>query len=392
MPQEYSSNESSSSSFCRSLSDEESEDCCGKALGGISLEDTLSLTCDQSSISSSSIVESTIDENSDTEADIYHSPHLLRRRLLPLAPSPIANSEPDSPIHRKPFEDKTLLKQRPTTRIIWFTLFLVVFFLGSPTNYRTVVETLKESTMNEETRQWRRFFRRRAPKILQKLPSKSSNLEYTIRIRGHRVDLVTQSLDFHSGCPSVKEVQVEWNGSQSSNVPPSLMNHRSGKVKPVEKPSTPAVLLLDEDLILPCEEIERAFQEWRLDPSRLVGFYPFHHHSTLDSSTSEFQLRPVSRGGTYSMVSDRAVFVHNLILRSIPTPPKECQHLGMSIIVSSITSKPPVAVLSHPKTFQQSKRRDKEISSQSCQQWVDSLGTAQLPDQIATIVGSQKQL
>jgi hypothetical protein len=123
-------------------------------------------------------------------------------------------------------------------------------------DYRTVVETLRDRTLTEETREWRRFFRRRAPKILNKLPSKSFSLEYTIRIRGHRVDLVTQSLDFHSNCPSVKDVQVEWTG-MSGELPPSLIGHKSGKVKALGKPSTPAVLLLDEDLILSCHEIER---------------------------------------------------------------------------------------------------------------------------------------
>jgi hypothetical protein len=94
------------------------------------------------------------------------------------------------------------------------------------------------------------------------------------------------------------------------------------------------------------------------------------------------------------MVSDGAVFVHSLILRSIPTPPQVCQHLGMSIVVSSITSKPPVAVLSNPQTFQQSKRKYQQISHQeslACQQWMQSVGEAHLPDQIATIVGNQQR-
>lgn len=139
-----------------------------------------------------------------------------------------------------------------------------------------------------------------------------------------------------------------------------------------------------------------AFREWRVDPTRLVGFYPFHHTADVDAneaSSPEFQLRPVSRGGTYSMVSDRAVFVHNLILRSIPSSPRECEHLGMSIIASAITSKPPVAVLSNPQTFQQSKRKAKQMpyhESQACRQWIESLGMVHLPDQIATIVGNQK--
>lgn len=266
-----SSDQSSTSSFHRSLSDEES-DCCGKTGSG-SVSDTLSLTCDESmtsSLSSSSIVDNTIDESSDSELiDIYQSPHLLRRRLLPLAPSPIINAGLNSPIHRKPFDERTLWKKHPTTRILWFTLALTTYFLAAAVDYRSVIENLQEHSLSKESREWRRFFRRRAPKILHKLPSRSSSLEFTIRIRGHRVDLVTQSLDFHAQCPSVKDVQVEWTDKSTSEVPASLLRHKSGKVKPLGKPSTPAVLLVDEDLILTCQEIERGKFQGR--PSSWFG-------------------------------------------------------------------------------------------------------------------------
>ena len=259
MSQDCPSDESSASLFRRSFSDEEeSDDCWGKSGG--SLEDTLSLTCDESltsSISSTSIIYNTIDEeSSDSEIDSYQSPHILRRRLLPLAPSPITNRSPDNPIHRKPFEDRTLWKMRPTARFLWCTLAFVTYFLSVSSDYRSVFESLQDRTLTKEAREWRRFFRRRAPKILKKLPSKSYNLEYTIRIRGHRVDLITQSLDFHAQCPSVKDVQIEWTDN-SSQLPASILTHKSGKVKSFGKPSTPAILLLDEDLILTCQEIER---------------------------------------------------------------------------------------------------------------------------------------
>ena len=124
------------------------------------------------------------------------------------------------------------------------------------TNYRTLLETLQDHTLTEEAREWRRFFRRRAPKVLQRISTKSPGHEYTIRIRGHRVDLMMQSLDFHSQCPSVKDVQIEWT-DDASQIPPSIATHKSGKVNALGKPSTQAILLLDEDLILPCHDIER---------------------------------------------------------------------------------------------------------------------------------------
>lgn len=249
------------SSIHRSLSEEDS-DCCGKS--GSSLEDTVSLTCDESqsltsSISSSSMVDNTIDEeNSDSEIETYRSPLLLRKRLMPLPPSPIINAGPNTTILRKRSERKALWTRRPQTiRMLWFTLALTAYFLGLSTNYRSaLVETLRDHTLGKEAREWRRFFRRRAPKIMQKVSSKAPSHEYTIRIRGHRVDLVTQSLDFHAQCPSVKDVQIEWTDA-STKLPTSLSTHRSGKINTLGKPHTQAVLLLDEDLILPCQDIER---------------------------------------------------------------------------------------------------------------------------------------
>ena len=96
------------------------------------------------------------------------------------------------------------------------------------------------------------------------------------------------------------------------------------------------------------------------------------------------------------MVSDRAVFVHNGILRSLPRLKQECQRLEMSIVVSSITAKPPVAVVSNPQAFQHHKGKDGQpkIRNQdrvACQRWIESLGSTQLPNQIASIVGSSQR-
>ena len=138
-----------------------------------------------------------------------------------------------------------------------------------------------------------------------------------------------------------------------------------------------------------------AFQEWRLDPSRLVGFYPFHHQATAGPESDEtFRLRQVSLGqGAYSMLSDRAVFVHNSYLRNFPAIPDKCQRLGLSIAVSSVTSKPPVAVMSNPQTTRQPDRQSAMLSraaSEQCQEWMETIGKPKLTDQVATIIGHQR--
>ncbi|XP_054785479.1 glucosamine inositolphosphorylceramide transferase 1-like [Prosopis cineraria] len=89
----------------------------------------------------------------------------------------------------------------------------------------------------------------------------------------------------YSRCSSVREIVVVWN----KGVPPKLsdldsavplrirveernsLNNRF-KVDPLIK--TRAVLELDDDIMMTCDDVERGFNVWRQHPDRIVGFYP----------------------------------------------------------------------------------------------------------------------
>jgi hypothetical protein len=424
--QSSSSSDSGNRSFPDTLSrdDDDSDNCFGKHGPSNSLEDTLSLTCDESissNMSSSTSVGSNLDDSLDTGIiDVYQSPRSFRRRVLPLLNFPIAEKKTNNkiPIHL------SVLKKRPSTRFFWFLCTLVFHVLVTAIDYKWVLESIRDTGLSEDTIQWRRFFERRAPKILRKISEKSTGRFYTVRIKGRRLDLVMQSLDYHAHCPSVKDVQVEWTDPTSNLPPKSVLNHKSGKVHESGKSSTSAILLLDEDIIIGCDDIERgeslgsivcaafatmsianffrnplAFSSWREDPTRLVGFLPFQHSGdgeenikSLPAGSPEFHLRSVSSGkGSYSMVSDKAVFIHNAILRSLPSLPTGCDHLSVSAIVSFMTSKPPVAVVSKPLAIRYSTLIPSASEDRQCWQWVDSLGGIKLPRQQASIVGHQKR-
>lgn len=51
-------------------------------------------------------------------------------------------------------------------------------------------------------------------------------------------------------------------------------NSMNNRYKPDPEIRHRAVLSLDDDLLLPCADLERAFALWRLDPARLVGYFP----------------------------------------------------------------------------------------------------------------------
>ncbi|KAF3669166.1 Glycosyltransferase family protein 64 protein C5 [Capsicum annuum] len=89
----------------------------------------------------------------------------------------------------------------------------------------------------------------------------------------------------YSKCSSVREIVVVWNKGQppelselDSAVPVRIrveeqnsLNNRF-KVDPLIK--TRAVLELDDDIMMPCDDVERGFKVWREHPERIVGFYP----------------------------------------------------------------------------------------------------------------------
>ena len=38
------------------------------------------------------------------------------------------------------------------------------------------------------------------------------------------------------------------------------------------------MLSLDDDIMLPCSDLEHAFAVWRADPAKMVGFFPRYIH------------------------------------------------------------------------------------------------------------------
>ena len=89
----------------------------------------------------------------------------------------------------------------------------------------------------------------------------------------------------YSRCSSVREIVVVWNKGTppdvrdfDSAVPVRIrveernsLNNRF-KVDPLVQ--TRAVLELDDDIMMTCDDVERGFKVWRQSPDRIVGFYP----------------------------------------------------------------------------------------------------------------------
>ncbi|XP_010543592.1 PREDICTED: glycosyltransferase family protein 64 protein C5 isoform X2 [Tarenaya hassleriana] len=120
----------------------------------------------------------------------------------------------------------------------------------------------------------------------------------------------------YSRCASVKEILVIWNkGSPpkltdlDSAVPVRIrvekrnsLNNRF-EIDPLIK--TRSVLELDDDIMMPCDDIEKGFRVWREYPDRLVGFYPRLIDETMKYRGEKFAR---SRNG-YNVILTGAVFM-----------------------------------------------------------------------------------
>lgn len=121
----------------------------------------------------------------------------------------------------------------------------------------------------------------------------------------------------YSRCSSVREIVVVWNkgpppelSELDSAVPVRIrvetensLNNRF-KIDPLIK--TRAVLELDDDIMMPCNDVERGFKVWRQHPDRIVGFYP----RLIDGSPLKYRGERYARKHKgYNMILTGAAFM-----------------------------------------------------------------------------------
>jgi len=260
---------------------------------------------------------------------------------------------------------------------------------------------------------WKKHLDSKGPAVLKSIRAQQRTLQastsYTIRLTGTRADLVRRSIDSHARCPHVGKIQVQ--GFPAS--PES-----SEKIEEWGKVSTEGILLLTDDVLLSCDELDRAFQMWRVHSDRLVGFFPaLHGHETYSQKRGErkveYNFVSGNVDGNYSLVSSRAAFVHSLYVKTFEESNKlevgdsgstaleeeACSPFGLSILVTAISSLPPIAVVADPielrrtcsllrrlKGSSLSLERPNEVSA-CLHQWVEGHGMHDLPLEYTMYLG-----
>eukprot|EP00873_Tetraselmis_striata_P014810 jgi/Tetstr1/435074/TSEL_024043.t1 len=184
-----------------------------------------------------------------------------------------------------------------------------------------------------------------------------------------REDLAKQAVDFYSGCGAVHSIRVIWceehappeDRAASPGEPPlryDVMRNCSlnNRFLPIPDIETEAILSIDDDIRIPCEDLEKAFQAWRSSPRTIVGFFPRLHLEHPDCRFSYLRtFDTLAMRRAYSIVLTKAAFLHRDYLAhysyGIPASvrhyieeQRNCEDLAMQFAVAIATGLPPRAV------------------------------------------------
>lgn len=115
-------------------------------------------------------------------------------------------------------------------------------------------------------------------------PINTDTFTLLISSYGPRLPLLRGAIKHYSSCPSISSILVVWNGlkspniSSSSRIPLRIRMEKqkslNNRFKPDPNITTRAVLSMDDDIRIPCIDIEQAFALHKSGRHELVGFFP----------------------------------------------------------------------------------------------------------------------
>lgn len=242
-----------------------------------------------------------------------------------------------------------------------------------------------------EWSRWRHFLHNDSPKLMKDIQAMPTGSTFTIRLKGSRMDLMKQSLDSHSLCSSVEEIQIDFQGDDDS-FPNVLLRYGAGKATRNLEKSTTGIFLLKEGVTFSCDELDNAFRTWKKDPRRIVGFFGFPSGNTSSNVESWNHGTMV---GPYSIVSDRAAFIHSHYLDALaPFSDEPCCENLLSVQVSLASRMPPLLMKTNPRQIVDTTQTqsmhlgsDQDTCYERCQGHISRIsGLHSLPNSDASIL------
>ena len=159
-----------------------------------------------------------------------------------------------------------------------------------------------------------------APALPEAIGGQFSRFTMLVMTYEARRSLLESYIRHYSQCPSVGEILIVWNKGTPPDVSKDFpwatipvrlrvqtSNSLNNRYRPDSNLRYRGVLSLDDDIRIPCTDIERLFSMWRTEPNALTGFYPRLAES---SSTPRYQAEPeIVEGGWYNLILSGAAFI-----------------------------------------------------------------------------------
>lgn len=144
--------------------------------------------------------------------------------------------------------------QRRKRRLLPIPPHYVLLLFSVLVAFKSIIATL--DYQSTEYREWQRLQYETAPIILEEIKRQAPGKEFSILLKGSRLDFMQQALDNYSRCASVREIQMDMDGFEIP-LDSLVLHHTAGKISPRRSFPTKGVLQLADDVVLSCDEIER---------------------------------------------------------------------------------------------------------------------------------------
>ena len=185
------------------------------------------------------------------------------------------------------------------------TFYCIVFILATSLAYSVAKITAILAPFN-------------VPAPSQSLGGQFSRFTLMVMSYDQRRTLLESYVRHYHTCPSVGEILIVWNKGPPpeasidfpwSNVPVRVRVERENSLNNRYRPDSElrfrGVLSLDDDLRIPCVDVEKAFTAWRTHPDVLTGFFP-----RLAEVTSGYHSEPETVAiGYYNLILTGAAFI-----------------------------------------------------------------------------------